>query len=215
MAKEKEYRRLPGAGIRRHALVSATRSRLWLGRDHLLSTDTQWYTEDYKRFYFRDIQAIIIHKTESGKIINIVFSALTALPLFAALATGGGASLFWGIVAGCFGLILFINALFGPTCFTHIRTAVQTEELPSLRRLRRANKVLARVRPLIVAAQGDLPVAEIPARMEQLVSHGIAEAVTPAPVAATPDAAPPVIAAALATPIATETAPPADAPPTG
>jgi hypothetical protein len=215
MPKEKEYKRLPGAGIRRSALVSATRSRLWLGKDHLLSTDTQWYTEDYKRFYFRDIQAVIIHKTQGGKIVNIVLTAFTALPLSAALATSDGTSEFWWTVAVFFGLILLINSIYGPTCFTYVRTAVQTEELPSLRRLPRANKVLARMRPLIVAAQGDLPAAEIPARMEQLISHGIAEVVSPAPVAAVPDAAPPVITATLATPIATETAPPPDASPTG
>jgi hypothetical protein len=34
-----------------------------------------------------------------------------------------------------------------------IRTAVQTEELPSLKRQRDADKVLARIRPLIESAQ--------------------------------------------------------------
>ena len=34
-----------------------------------------------------------------------------------------------------------------------IRTAVQTEELPSLNRVRKADKVLARIRPLIESAQ--------------------------------------------------------------
>jgi hypothetical protein len=156
-AKEKEYRSLPGRGVRRHALASATRSRLWLGKDHLLATDAQWYTEEYKRFYFRDIQAVIIRKTDTGKVINAIFGALTLLTLIAAVTTSDGFSIFWWCVAGFFGLVVLINTIFGPTCFTHIRTAVQSEELPSLRRLRRANKVLARLRPLITAAQGELP----------------------------------------------------------
>ena len=59
-----------------------------------------------------------------------------------------------GIITGIFGFFLFLNLLRGPTCSCHLRTAVQHEELPSLRRVRNAEKVLARIRPLIEAAQG-------------------------------------------------------------
>jgi hypothetical protein len=31
---------------------------LWLGEDHLLCVDSNGYAETYKRFYFRDVQAI-------------------------------------------------------------------------------------------------------------------------------------------------------------
>ena len=45
------------------------------------------------------------------------------------------------------------HVMLGTTCRCLIRTAVQTEELPSLRRVRNADKVLARIRPLIESAQ--------------------------------------------------------------
>jgi hypothetical protein len=177
-AKEKEYQRLWGQGVRWQGIYQAGRSRLWLGKDHLLCTQTLWYTQEYKRFYFRDIQAIIIRKTETGKIINLVITTFTVLPLIGAIASSGDTSIFWWSVAGFFGLILLINTIYGATCATHIRTAVQTEELPSVQRIRRANKLLARVRPLIAEAQGELNAAEIPARMEELARP--ASATTPA-----------------------------------
>jgi hypothetical protein len=46
------------------------------------------------------------------------------------------------------------NLILGRTCRCFLRTAVQTEQLPPLDRVRRAQKVFARLRPLIAAAQG-------------------------------------------------------------
>jgi hypothetical protein len=48
-----------------------------------------------------------------------------------------------------------INSISGPTCRCHLTTAVQTNELPSLKRVARANRVLSRLRPLIAAAQSE------------------------------------------------------------
>jgi len=45
---------------------------------------------------------------------------------------------------------------------------VQIEDLPSLNRMRRARKVLERLRPLVVAAQGELRPEEIPLRLQEL-----------------------------------------------
>ena len=49
------YRKLPGR--RRGFIFSAS---LWTGADHLLSVKSTRFQEHYKRFYFRDIQAIVI-----------------------------------------------------------------------------------------------------------------------------------------------------------
>ena len=59
---EKEYQRLTRARLRRAGFFTAvaTRSSLWLGKDHLLCIDSNGYGEDYKRFYFRDIQTITL-----------------------------------------------------------------------------------------------------------------------------------------------------------
>jgi len=62
---------------------------------------------------------------------------------------------------GLFGLFILINSACGPTCVTHVRTAVQIEELPSLNRLRRTRAVMNRLRPMIAEAQGQLTPEEI------------------------------------------------------
>ncbi len=187
--KEKDYRRLPGRGLRRiggAVAVAKTRASLWLGKDHLLSMDTMWFMEDYKRFYYRDIQAFLIRKTARGKIINLVLSILAALMLL--LAVLGGAFWGWGREGWyiCGGIALFfllmvgINALMGPTCICHLQTAVQREELPSLTRFRTARKAVNRLKPLIETAQGTLSPEEIQIQSAQM-SQNIPAAIPPAP----------------------------------
>jgi len=109
--KAREYTRLPGRG--RGFFRYNT---LWLGKDYLLSINSKIFSEDYKRFYYGDIQAIVTRKTASGKILNILLG--------------------------------------GPTCACHLHTAVQTDKLPSLNRLRTVQEAMNRLRPLIEEAQG-------------------------------------------------------------
>ena len=72
----KEYQRLPGRGTLldgdKWYATSRAMCTVWLGRDHLLLVSRAGYTENYKRFYFRDIQAIIIRKTVTSLIGNTV-----------------------------------------------------------------------------------------------------------------------------------------------
>lgn len=154
------YQKLPGRGLRKAALaVSATRCSLWLGQDHVLAVDRTMASEEYRRFYFRDIEAVIIRRTVARQVWNWVLLALiliSAGPFVAAWRSSGeGGLLATAICVAVFWLIfMLVNTLRGGTCQTHIRTAVQIEELPSLSRLPVARKVLARLEPLIVAAQG-------------------------------------------------------------
>lgn len=156
--KPREYVRLPGRGYRRQSLFSVVRiaSRLYLGPDHLLLVDsTGGCEEDYRRLYYRDIQTFQVRQTPRGKYWNIALGAFTLLLVGVAfLAVSPVWRAFWLAGAALFGMILFANALRGPTCVSHIRTAVQQEELPSLRRLRTARGVLVRLRSKIEEAQG-------------------------------------------------------------
>src|SRR5438477_12551721 len=82
---EKEYQRLTRARPRsKFAVVSSGNSSLWLGKDHLLCIDSNGYTENYKRFYFRDIQALLIRKTERRKWWGLVFAVLAVAFFFPA-----------------------------------------------------------------------------------------------------------------------------------
>ncbi len=136
-------------------LFRGRRTQLWLGPEHLLLVETDGYREYYKRFNYRDIQAFIIRKTPQGKVVNGLLATISALLIFFAVVVGDpvGAGVLGGIGA-CFGLLLLINALHGPTCHCRIHTAVQGVDLPSLTRVRIARNVLGKIRPQIEQAQG-------------------------------------------------------------
>ena len=172
MAKEpKLYSRLPGRGTSIVHYVS-----LYQGPDHLLQVSSTGYSENYKRFYFRDIQSITFQKTHWGKILNgiwIFFAAIFTLPTFG--MDGGSAIVMW-IAAGIFLLLLALNLFAGPTSACSIRTAVQTERLPSLKRIKATRKMLNRIKPLILAVQGQLTAEDLARQMQQPsphASHGL------------------------------------------
>ena len=151
---EREYRRLPGRGRRRGSFFAftATRAGLWAGKDHLICVFSTNYTEEYKRFYYRDIQAFVTRKTGRGAAWNAVSSLFLFLFSLLALtrASATAAAVFW-ILAGIFLLALAGNLLLGPTCVCHVQTAVSREELPSLGRERNARKAIDLLKPLIEA----------------------------------------------------------------
>jgi len=178
---QKEYIQLAPTRQRlAFSLVSSSRSSLWLGKDHLLLVDTEGYTETYKRFYFRDIQAFILRKTVRMTVLLIITGLFVALFGFCALAIKDEVGKWvFGILTGVVAIPFLLNLFYGPTCSCQLRTAVQTEELPSISRVRRARKILARLRPLIVEAQGQLTPEEIAARMRTTAGVTPTEVGTP------------------------------------
>jgi hypothetical protein len=174
---EPEYRRLTRARSRVSDMAFTSNSSLWLGPDHLLAIDTTGYTETYKRFHFRDIQAIVARRSKRRMWQNIVFGSLAGLFAFMTLVVWfspspeAAVAIVFGVLCLFCVVVVAINTLKGPGCVCYLRTAVQTEELPSLTRIGRLNRVLEQIRPLIAQAQGQLDPAEIPARMRQLAER--------------------------------------------
>lgn len=185
-----EYQRLTRATAITARLSTGS---LWLGADHLLSVDSGYFTENYKRFYFRDIQAITIEKTKNWTIWNYIWgvavfitlvSAIVDLPKGPSSQWSGNdavASIVFGGFATLFGIFLAIHLLLGPTCKCYLRTAVQIEKFPSLRRLRKTRKILERIRPLITAAQnGELSPQTIAEKMREPTGSPVAATTAPA-----------------------------------
>lgn len=173
------YQKLPGTG---HQLGSYT--KLYRGPDHLLQVSSVTFSERYKRFYFHDIQAFIVVRTVWW-IFGLAISGVISLG-FAALALGVSDSagrIICGSAAGLFAIIALSHAVRGPTCRCCVRTAVQTEKLPSLNRERKTKKILATLQPFIDAAQGPMPemeIAGLPIAQEPAVaSEGIVPEATP------------------------------------
>ncbi|MBV9463241.1 MAG: hypothetical protein JO317_03335 [Verrucomicrobiae bacterium] len=150
---EPRYRRLARRALGFHP----NRQSLWLGPDHVLLVNNHFYTEDYKRFYFRDIQAFASKRTASWLILAGLW-ALTALFFLwtASIADEpfeANASL---VFAACAGGMLLYHLVAGPSCRTTLLTAVGAERISALDRVRKVRRVVARLRPLLEEAQGSL-----------------------------------------------------------
>jgi hypothetical protein len=170
---ETVYRRLPG---RTSGFLSY--SRLWLGPDHLLFARTAFFSEEYKRFYFRDIQAIVTRRTELREILSAFFACIAIVFGVMSIFTDAGWQAFLLVITGAFFFALLVNWLRGPTCVCHVRTAVQNEELSPLKRFRAARKVIERLRPNIEKAQGALAPELLQAKPPVVVEPAPSETAT-------------------------------------
>lgn len=147
-----EYQKLPGS--RKGFLIG--KYTLWQGSDHLLQIYSRVGLEEYKRFYFNDIQAVVTRKTAIGTIQNIVMGLLVLVFTLPAVFFEGGWSVFYAIVAAAMLLLLVVGMFKGPTCKTELTTAVQTEKLHTLHRLKTTSKIMDRLRVHIHQTQGML-----------------------------------------------------------
>jgi uncharacterized membrane protein len=154
MAKPKDQIKIPGTFI---SMIG--RHSLWCAPDHLLSISNRGYTEEYRRFYYHEIQALYFRKSATGTVINFILGAL-ALFFAATAAYNWSLHSIWApIVAEIFGfflILLLINLYRGATCSFYIRTAVNVQKLSSLGRIRKARKALSILQPRIEAAQGSM-----------------------------------------------------------
>lgn len=147
--KSTPYRRIAGAsGISR-------RQRLWLGPDHALFVNSNVLSEEYRRFYYSDIQAIVIAQVESpARFYGWVVGAMTGIFMLALVSTGHP---IWATLCAlaCAGFIAF--ALTRPAVRWSLQTRTSTQELPPLRTPEAARAALEALREEIEKAQGPLP----------------------------------------------------------
>jgi hypothetical protein len=167
MKQGKEYIRLPGKGRVKAGFVALARTKasLYAGPDHLLSVYNSFFTEDYRRFYFRDIQAIVVSGTPARTRWSALSGSIALLLLLLAYLAGEYWGVFFISLAILFLIIFAVNFLKGPTCCCRLYTAASQTELPSLGRLGYAMKTLDIIRPLIEQSQGTISTEEIKARM--------------------------------------------------
>jgi len=130
---------------------------------------------------------VTIRRTSRRQTINVVCLTFMCLlgcwGLNVSLEPGG---LILYLIAGTFGLASLISTLYGPTCVTDLQTAIQTVELPSLSRIRKAQKALALLRERIIQAQGEwtapsLEAAPAPAAPAVLPDADLAQPVSVLP----------------------------------
>ena len=156
--KTRPYRRLAGRGRRTGGCVSvgAPISTIWLADDHLLLRESIYgLSETYKRFYFRDVQAIVIRRSPRW-IAWISVWTILCLFFFGCSVTSNWRVKAWPVLSVICFVLTMIQLVRGPTCVTHLVTAVQRELLGSLNTLRKARRALKTLVPLIEAKQGKL-----------------------------------------------------------
>jgi len=78
-------------------------------------------------------------------------------------------------------VLLLVNNVFGAACDVRIQTAVQTDILTPLSRVKRANQALERLRPLINQAQGQFTAEEAVLRLRELTAPTITTPRTASP----------------------------------
>jgi hypothetical protein len=144
------YRKLPGR--RRGVIFSAS---LWTGADHLLSVKSARFQEQYKRFYFRDIQAIVITRVPrlvvSTPVLAVAVALLIALSIMH-LRLPALNDWVWLLTAALTAGWTYVAAAQSCTC--RLYTAVSREDLPSIYRMWTARKALAELERRIAQVQG-------------------------------------------------------------
>lgn len=143
------YRKLPGRlrGFIRGAGV-------WQGPDHLLLVNSMRFREEYRRFYFKDVQAIAIAKAPRFHVSTRVVPLLILGPVAFGYLYGRGFPLWPWFLAAALLLAAWVIVSAQFSCRCCIYTAVSGEELRSVYRTWTARRFLARVEPLIAQAQG-------------------------------------------------------------
>ncbi|MDX2054582.1 MAG: hypothetical protein SFV15_19430 [Polyangiaceae bacterium] len=143
------YLPLPGRGA-----SIAGKSTLWLGEHHLMLLHDGWLRQKYRRFAYSDICGLQLQLHRGQAWRGGAFSVVGLICLLVAIV----APFEFKVVA----VVLLALALFGvgaelvrgPHCRVWLSTAVGDCKLPSLCRVRTAEKALAEIIPRIEAAQG-------------------------------------------------------------
>jgi hypothetical protein len=131
-------------------LTGAT--KWYLSDDCLLAAKRVMYAVEYRRFYFRDLESIVVWP-------NRVWLLRAIIPLV--LLAGLGA-LLWNTVNSTLGMIVCgtgvawaaLEVGLGPTAESRLRTTGATVNLPLVKRTRRAHRVLEKIETAVRAARG-------------------------------------------------------------
>jgi len=127
-------------------------TKWYLSEDCLLAAKRMMYAVEYRRFYLRDLESIVVWPTRTW-----LWRMVLVVVLFGALGIA-----FWqwvdstaGAIFGGVGLAWVAAELaLGPTAGSRIRTTGVSVDLPLVARSRRARKVIAKIDAAIRAARG-------------------------------------------------------------
>jgi hypothetical protein len=163
-------------------------TKWYLSKDCLLAAKRTMYAVEYRRFYLRDLESIVVWPSHSWRLRLVVPGVL-----FAVL----GAS-FWrwvnsttGAIFTGIGLVwVLLELALGPTAASRVRTTGVSVDLPLVKRTRRARKVLKAIDAAVRASRDVTmqPAVLIPLQPDAISAQSKSEATSAA--ASVADAAP-------------------------
>lgn len=132
------------------------RSSLWNGGDHLLIAEQRGFRENYRRFDYADIQALMVCQSERRLTLGIVFGLclLVGLVILGA-STGNFGKISGGVLSALFGVLSLVNILKGPGCVCELKTSVSRAPLRAITRWKQFERVLPELRAHIAKTQGE------------------------------------------------------------
>ncbi|BDC52523.1 hypothetical protein F183_A48380 [Bryobacterales bacterium F-183] len=133
--------------------------QLWLGDDHLLVVRSMRFTEEYRRFHLRDIQAITA--TEQPQLIwmEVALFAISALAFLMMLEVEAiAARIFFGVVGAALASTAVYDLVRGQRCRCRLLTEVSSEVLDPITRVSDFDRLTTQLEPAIAAVQGVLTV---------------------------------------------------------
>lgn len=132
------------------SLTGAT--KWYLSEDCLLAAKRIMYTVEYRRFYLRDLEYIMVWPRRLW-LWRLIIPATVLAALGASLwqwVNSIAGAIFGGVAVAWVALELVL----GPTAGSRIRTTGTTIDLPLVKRTRRARRVLAKIDAAVRATRG-------------------------------------------------------------
>jgi hypothetical protein len=144
--------------LTRPATAIGSYRSLWMAADHLLLVNSTGYSEDYQRIQYSDIKGFFVIPSDRRLLWHApwVICALFSGVFLANTLFSGKQPYVSGTFLALSLILIAWNQLLGPSCTAFVITGVQTAPLPSLVRLRKTHKALARLQPLIAGVQSGL-----------------------------------------------------------
>jgi hypothetical protein len=140
-------------------------TKWYLSEDCLLAAKRMMYAVEYRRFYLRDLEYIMVWRSRLWLwrlIIPAVLLAALGVSLWQWVNSTSGA-VFSSVALAWVGL----EVALGPTAKSRIRTTGATIDLPLVSRIRRGRKALAEIDAAVRAARGVVEQPNAPAIITQ------------------------------------------------
>lgn len=129
-------------------------TKWYLSEDCLLAAKRVTYAVEYRRFYLRDLESIVVWPNRLWLLRTIPGLLLFAL----GIGLRYWVNLTTGAIFGLPGLAwVALELALGPTTKARIRTTGATVDLPVVQRMRRAGKVLAQIEAAVQRVRGSVP----------------------------------------------------------